>query len=199
MSAEEGVHRGGGFILFIYPCFILLIYFSSGTSWYIKLTFCETDSAYSTPFSSRIFLSQSLLDPVALRVTSRSPFTTLKIGTVLGLFTYFPIDHGHRETSCVVSLDFFCRSILPFGFLISLSCVTPPVWLSPVTSTFPVDSGDCLPRVCGLVIHLPAVDCFSHQGLCHIAFSLKFLSSQTLHSSYSSQIRTGNIFSYVCV
>ena len=102
---------------FLYPCFILLIYFSCGTSWYIRLTFCETDSAYSTPFSSRIFLSQSLLDPVALRVTG-SPFTTLKICTVLGLFIHFPLDHGHEETLCMVSLDFFFlqkRSSLRFS------------------------------------------------------------------------------------
>lgn len=80
----------------------------------------------------------------------------------------------------------FCRSILPFHFLINLSHVGAPVWPSPVTSSF--TNTDCFPQVCGLIIHLPAVDILQPPGPVTSLFCWTFLSSQTLHSSHSRHL-----------
>lgn len=122
----------------------------------------------------------------------RSPFTTPKTYTVLGPFIYFLWCHGHQGTWCIVCSRFlfvclsFCRSILPFHFLINLSHVGAPVWPSPVTSSF--TNADCFPQVCGLIIHLPAVDVLQPPGPVTSLFCWTFLSSQTLHSSHSRHL-----------
>ena len=91
----------------------------------------------------------------------RSPFTTLKICTVLGLFIYFPLDHGHQETLCIVSLNFSLQK--HSSLLINLSHVAPPVWPSPVTSSFPVDSGTVYHKFVVWLFASQQWTSFSHQ------------------------------------
>lgn len=146
------------------------------------MNFSEAGSAYSTPISLRILLSccwaQRLLE-------HRSPFTMLKISTVLGSFIYFPWCDGHQGTLCTVSSGFLLQDYDSLCFFISIPHITAPVWPRPVTSSFTMHSWvavSCHDKS-GLIVHLPTRE---HQ-LTRPRISLfywTFSSSPTLHSSH---------------